>query len=213
MINKAVKMLFSTVFVLFVAGCSTCCAADCKTNGKTDACKPDAKAQCTCPVIMVTGGEEAGDGNCTVCTVWCEAYSPCMNAIAACPAQSGKTLEKAPLCDKCKEVIMQHAEARKQCGVCGKDDKPCAACKDKMMKTKVCQLMTKGSMKANMNCKACHAKAAADAKAADANSNVPVIVVTEEEDVITVTPVNDNAAKTQTPAKPEQKKDDPAPAK
>ena len=82
-----------------------------------------------------------------------------------------------------------------------------------MMKTKVCQLMTKGSMKANMNCKACHAKAAADAKAADANGNVPVIVVTEEEDVITVTPVNDNAAKTQTPAKPEQKKADPAPAK
>jgi len=186
--RNAMKMLAVVATVLFAAGFSGCkCCAD--DHGKKCDAEKNARAACGCPVLMVVRGEETtGPDGCAVCTVWSEQYSPCMNAVAACPAQSCKSLEKIPLCEKCKKKIMECAKLRQKCSVCGKSDKPCPACCEKLKKCCVRHLMTAESMKANQNCKDCRKKAenAAKKKAEQIKNGQPAddddaIVVVEEE--------------------------------
>ncbi len=192
MMKNPAKILFSALLVMFAAGCSSCCAEDatpsqCNTNPPAQ-CSKD----CNCPVLMVVGEDQEQCGDCTVCTVWCGAYRPCMNAVAACPAQNRKALKDAPPCKDCKEKIVQCAKQRENCAVCGKDKTACTVCKEKLSKEKVCKLMNKKSMKANMNCKACSAAAKQDAvknAKLPGNNDGSGAVLVVEEDVVTVAPV------------------------
>ena len=228
-LKNAVKTFVVVGGILFAAGFSGCkCCADeqAKTCGKND----KAKADCCCPVLLVIQGQEEnipGDGKtpgCTVCTVWSAEYQPCMNAVAACPAQSCKALNHAPICEKCKEKIMKCATLRRKCGVCGKSEKPCAACADKLGKCKIRHLMTPESMKANQNCEACrkiaeaharkHAEKSADGQAACGAPDAVLIV--EEEVQVTgpaLAPAPATAKQAQpAPAAATAKQAQPAPA-
>ncbi len=214
MMKNPVKLFCSVLLAVFAAGCSGCCAAEnnAQCNQEPAQCSED----CNCPVLLVMGEEQDQIGDCTVCTVWCDAYSPCMNAVAACPAQAKKSLKDAPFCKNCKEKIVQCAKQRKACGVCGKDKTACTACKAKLDNEKVCKLMTKDSMKANMNCKSCAAKAkndamknamtpdqkkeAANADNADNSGDDAVLVVEEGELTITPVPAPAPAAAPASPA-------------
>ena len=201
------KTLFTAAAILFCAGFTGCkCNAEAK---KCDPADTACKANCNCPVLLVVGEDEEQIGDCTVCTVWCQEYTPCMNAVAACPAIAKHTLKDAPLCGKCKDTIMANATARKACAVCGKDAKPCAACTDKLQNSKVKDLMTAESMKANMNCKECKktAEKAAKAKAEKAADNDDDTVVVEEIDAVIIpVPADDNASK-KADAKPAAKEE------
>lgn len=197
------KTLLTGIAILFCAGFTGCkCSAD--EAKSCDTKKDDCKNTCNCPVLLVIGEDEEQIGDCTVCTVWCEEYKPCMSAVAACPAIAKHTLKDAPLCSKCKETIMAHAAQRKNCAVCGKEAKPCAACIDKMHKMKVKDLMCAGSMKANMNCPECKktAEAAAKAKAAkmkkEGNDDDDDVVVVEEIDAVIVPVPADTKKKSET---------------
>lgn len=193
------KTLFTAAAILFCAGFTgcKCCADEKKACDPKDTNPNDA---CNCPVLLVIGEDEEQIGDCTVCTVWCQEYTPCMNAAAACPAIAKHTLKDAPLCAKCKDAIMANAPQRKACAVCGKEAKPCAACTDKLHNSKVKDLMSAASMKANMNCKECKktTEAAAKAKAEaikkdaaaddDADDDDDVVVVEEVDAVVVPVP-------------------------
>lgn len=197
------KTLFAGIAILVCAGFTGCnCSAD-----EKQACEPEktnsncSTKECNCPVLLVIGEDEEQIGDCTVCTVWCEEYKPCMSAIAACPAIAKHALKDAPLCKKCKETIMAHAPQRKACAMCGKEANPCAACTEKMHKMPVKTLMTAGSMKANMNCPECKktAEAAAKKKAEKIKSSGgddDDVVVVEEVDAVIVPVPADNNKKT-----------------
>ena len=190
------KTLFTAAAILFCAGFTGCkCCAE-----EKKACDPKDAAQgkdCNCPVLLVIGEDEEQIGDCTVCTVWCQEYTPCMNAAAACPAIAKHKLKDAPLCAKCKEAIMANAPQRKACAMCGKEAKPCAACTEKLHNTKVKDLMSAESMKANMNCKECKktteaaAKAKAEKMKKDGKGDDDVVVVEEIDAVIVPVPAND----------------------
>ncbi len=191
------KTLFTAAAILFCAGFTGCkCCAE-----ETKACDPKDAAQCkkdcTCPVLLVVGEDQEQIGDCTVCTVWCQEYTPCMNAAAACPAIAKHKLKDAPLCAKCKEAIMANAPQRKACAMCGKEVKPCAACAAKLPESKVKDLMCAESMKANMNCTECKksteaaAKAKADKMKKNGNGDDDVVVVEEIDAVIVPVPADD----------------------
>lgn len=232
-VKQMTKNMFAVAAILFAAGFSGCkCCAD-ETKAKNDS----PKQGCNCPVLLITESDESyvppagGQPGCIVCTVWSSEYQPCMNAIAACPAQACKTLEKAPLCKKCKEKIIECAKIRKECGVCGTDKNPCQACIKKMQHCKVKDLMTEESMKRNRNCKSCMDAAKKDAKKCakqmekscdhkngkvanakdpNGNANADDEVLVVEGEIVTITdagPVNNAPA---TPASAPAKKDTPA---
>ncbi len=203
------KHLFAVAGAVFlgimVMGC-TCCKREADANNKK-ACA----AECTCPLLMVMEEDVAPDGSCAVCTIYSAEYCPCSNAVAACPAQACKSLDKAPLCGKCKQKIMECADARKACPMCGKSKTPCAACTEKMKKSPVKKLMCKESMKQNMNCTECAGKAkdAAKKRAAamqndpDASDDDGILVI--EGEIITVTDDPEAPAPAETPAKKDAK--------
>ena len=97
---------------------------------------------------------------------------------------------------------MANAPQRKACAMCGKEAKPCAACTEKLHNTKVKDLMSAESMKANMNCKECKktteaaAKAKAEKMKKDGKGDDDVVVVEEIDAVIVPVPA-DNTKKTE----------------
>lgn len=184
------KTLCATAVILCCAGFSGCkCNAD---DSRACDAKDAGNPNCNCPVLLVVGEDEEQIGDCTVCTVWSEEYKPCMNALAACPAIAKQKLKDAPLCKKCKDMIMAHTPRRKACAMCGKEAKPCAACTEKLHNMKVRDLMCADSMKANMNCPECKktameaAKKKANSTGQKKNDNDDTVIVVEEVDAVVV---------------------------
>lgn len=180
---KAFSGALLLALMLGFTGCK-CCAEeqkDCTAAG-----------DCCCPTLLVI----QMDGTCTQAQPVCPPCSGktkdhkahlCMNAVAACPVYSCMILEAAPLCDGCKNKIMECAKARKDCGVCGKDSNPCEGCKAKLHKMPVKAIISPEAMKAHTNCKKCMEKVQEHVKSAQPPD--AVVVVEEEEVEVDAVPV------------------------
>lgn len=209
-LSNSLKVLSSTLLVALMLGSTGCkCCADEQKNCTAD-------ADCCCPTLLVIQADETimpdckNAPTCQPCTGKTKDHKAhlCMNAVAACPVYSCMILESAPLCDDCKAKIMECAKARKACGVCGKDAKPCEGCKAKLHKMPVKAIISPEAMKAHTNCKKCMNKVQEHAKKSAQNDAPDAVVVVEEMEVDTITPVQapaPAAAPAQAPAQEKKK--------
>ena len=154
------------VFASFIALPGCCKASEDCADESCSTGKADNSNACVCLTIESQKAGVDQNGNdvwCDSCVVYClpcdvveqakNKQQPC--GTAACPAVSNMSLEKCPLCEDCKKIIMKWADWWKKCEHCGKKDEPCQDCVKKMHQCKVKDLTCKESLKANAACKKC----------------------------------------------------------
>lgn len=188
-LSNSLKVFSCGIFLALMLGFTgcKCCAEETKNCTAAD--------DCCCPTLLVIQMEGTcipDPPTCKPCTGKTKDHKAhlCMNAVAACPVYSCMILEAAPLCDGCKNKIMECAKARKECGVCGKDTKPCEGCKAKLHKMPIKTIMSSEAMKAHTNCKNCMDKVQAHVKASQQPDDT-VVVVEEVEEEVDAVPVQE----------------------